>query len=383
MDRRTETLSSFVIHEQIGKGGMASVHRAEAAARDGSRKSIALKRLLPAAAMNKDLLASFINEGRLLRYLDHPNIAATYDAGKLSGSHYIAMEFIPGRNLKELVDQCAATVNKLPTPMALSIAFQIADALDYAHNRCDEHGAPLGIIHRDVSLANAIVSATGTVKLIDFGLAKAKTTSSETDERMIKGKFSYVAPEYLQGALDARADLWALGVVMYELLTSRRLFDAPDNFETVTRVRELPIPKPSRANPRVSPQLDAIVMRALERDPAKRWQSAAELRDALAAVIAQPGNAFDAKQIANWVDWVFAQQPGGKESSAIADLFAVIDHPAPIELTPTIPEPAVPPLAPALQTSSRRGSSLPRPLPWIVAAAIAVIVIAAIALIAS
>ncbi|MGE0871042.1 MAG: serine/threonine-protein kinase [Kofleriaceae bacterium] len=379
MDRRTGTLSSFVIHEQIGKGGMATVHRAEAAARDGSRKSIALKRLLPAAAMNKELLASFINEGRLLRYLEHPNIAATYDAGKLAGSHYIAMEFIPGHNLKELVDQCAATVNKLPTPMALSIAFQIADALEYAHNRCDEHGAPLGIIHRDISLANVIVSETGTVKLIDFGLAKTKAVSSETDERMIKGKFSYVAPEYLQGALDARADLWALGVVMYELLTSRRLFDAPDNFETVTRVRELPIPTPSRANPRVTPQLDAIVMRALERDPAKRWQTAAELRDALASVIAQPGNAFDRKQVANWVQWVFAQQPGGKESSAIADLFAVVDHPAPIELTPTIPEPPVPPLAPALQTSIRR----PAPLPWIVVAAIAAVVIAAIALIAS
>jgi eukaryotic-like serine/threonine-protein kinase len=336
---------SFEIHEQLGEGGMATVHRAIGIAKDGSRTPVALKRLIPRVAMNKELLTSFLDEGRLLRYLDHPHIAITYDAGKVAGYHYIAMEYIPGPTLKELVNQCAATANKMPTQMALSIAFQLADALDHAHRRCDEFGRPLGIIHRDVSLANVILSKGGVVKLIDFGLAKTKVSSTETDKKMIKGKFNYLAPEYLRGNLDARADLWALGVVMYELLTSRRLFDAPDAFETVTRIKKLPIPKPSRANPRVSAKLDEIVMKALEREPSRRWQSAASLRDALGEVMAQPGNAFEDRQIMNWVEWVFAQVPGGKEASVLPNLFA-FDHPDPLALPgtsaaltpPTIPQ---------------------------------------------
>ncbi len=325
MEGSPETFGPYVVHEQIGKGGMATVHRADVRTKDGSSRSVALKRLLPRVALKRELVASFIDEARLLRYLDHINIAATYDGGKIAGTYFIAMEYVPGPTLKELVQQCAATVDKLPTQVALNIALQICDALDYAHHRCDEHGRRLGIIHRDVSPANIILSRTGLVKLIDFGLAKATVSRPGTGEGMIKGKFSYVAPEYLAGKLDARADLWALGVVMYELLTSRRLFDGHDDLETLTRVRELPIPRPSRANPRVSPQLDAIVMTALERDPSRRWNSAAALRDALRAVIAQPGSAFDNRQVTRWVEWVFTQRTGGHAASAIEDdLLAVV-----------------------------------------------------------
>jgi eukaryotic-like serine/threonine-protein kinase len=322
-----QTFGSYLVYEQIGKGGMASVHLAEQVAKDGTRRRVALKRLLPRAALDRDLIDSFEQEGKLLRYLDHPNIAATYDIGKIQATYFIAMEYVPGPTLKDLVEQCASTVNKVPNQITLNIAYQIAEALDHAHHMRDEHGRPLGIIHRDISPQNIILSTDGVAKLIDFGLAKTKVNkvSEDTGEGMIKGKFAYVAPEYLGGKLDARADLWALGVVMYELLTSRRLFDAPDNFETMTRVKKLPIPRPSRANPKVSRALDDIVMRALERDPARRWQDAAALRDALRAEIAKPGNAFDNKQVNNWVEWVFQQAPGGKEASAVANLFAPVE----------------------------------------------------------
>jgi serine/threonine protein kinase len=328
------TFGRYKIIDEIGTGGMSSVHLAEVADKDGSTKLVALKRLLPRAAARKELRASFLHEARLTPYLHHPNIAATYDSGKVGESSYIAMEYVPGPTLKELVEHCGATVGNVPTEITLNIVAQVCEALDHAHNRCDEHGKPLGIIHRDISPANIILSESGLVKLIDFGLAKAKISSTGTAEGMIKGKFNYVAPEYLGGKLDARADLWALGVVMYELLTSRRLFDAPDDFETMTRVRKLPIPAPSRANPRVTPELDAIVMNALARNPAKRWQTAAMMRDALRGVIAQPGNCVDNRHVIDWVNWVFTQKPG-TEASGVSKLLSItkpmraVSEPAP------------------------------------------------------
>jgi serine/threonine protein kinase len=354
---------------------MATVHRAELVGKDGSHTSVALKRLLPRVALKKELVASFMDEARLLRYLDHINIAATYDGGKIAGTYFIAMEYVPGPTLKELVQQCAATINKLPTQITLNIALQICDALDHAHGRCDEHGKLLNLIHRDVSPANIILSNAGLVKLIDFGLAKTGVSRPGTGEGHIKGKVNYVAPEYLAGKLDARADLWALGVVMYELLTSRRLFDGHDNQETLTRVRALPIPRPSRANPRVTPQLDEMVMTALERDPERRWQSAAALGDALRKVIAQPGSAFDNRQVTNWVEWVFTQKTGGKEASAIEDMFAVA--PDPPSLITTVPVP-VPEVSEPAEVSLR-----PAGVRWVVLTMAVLLVIALIVVIAT
>ncbi|MGE5183952.1 MAG: serine/threonine protein kinase [Acidobacteriota bacterium] len=319
---RAASFGPYKLIDELGQGGMSSVHLAEVTAADGSTKLVALKRLLPSVAARKELRAAFAHEARITKYLDHPNIAGVYESGNLGPTYYIAIEYVPGPTLKELVEHVAATVGTVPTEIALNIVAQVCDALDHAHNVCDEHGTPLGIIHRDVSPANIILSESGLVKLIDFGLAKARTTTSQTGEGVIKGKFSYVAPEYIGGKLDERADLWALGVVAYELLTSRRLFEAPDDFETMTRVRKLPIPPPSRANPRVSPELDAIVMTALERDPVRRWQTAADIRDALSGVIDQPGNRVDNRHVIDWCNWVFSQKPG-TEASGVSKLLAI------------------------------------------------------------
>src|SRR5439155_24312692 len=210
--------------------------------------------------------------------------------------------------------QCGMTVGAVPQPITLNLAAQMCDALDHAHNACDEHGKPLGIIHRDITPANLILSQAGLIKLIDFGLAKAKVSSEETAQGVIKGKFGYVAPEYLGGKLDHRADLWAVGIIMYELLTSRRLFDGPDVFETMMRVRTLPIPRPSIANPRVTPELDDFVMTALERDPKRRWQSAAAMRDELRAVIARTNEGVAPAQVRDWVQWLLSVKPGTEAS---------------------------------------------------------------------
>src|SRR5512139_1602119 len=157
-----ERYGSYVVFEQIGKGGMATVHRAELPTKDGATQQVALKRLVP--TMQKELVALFLDEARLLRYLQHPNIASTFDSGRVFGTYFIAMEYVRGPTLKELVEQCGKTTGSVPQPITLNLAAQLCDALDHAHNRCDENGRPLGIIHRDVTPANIIISETGTLK---------------------------------------------------------------------------------------------------------------------------------------------------------------------------------------------------------------------------
>jgi eukaryotic-like serine/threonine-protein kinase len=324
-----EQFGKYTLLRSLGSGGMSTVHLAEITDQPPPRRLFAIKRLLPAAAARKTLLRSFVNEAHVTSYLHHPNIVETFESGTFADTYYIAMEYVRGPTLKQLIDQCRETIGVLPIPIALNLASQICAALDHAHNQHDEHGKSLGIVHRDVSPGNVIVSEPGVAKLIDFGLAKAKITTANTGEGMIKGKFNYVAPEYLGGSLDARADLWAVGVIMYEMLTGRRLFDAPDDFETLARVRKLPIPRPSIGNPLVGATIDEIVMAALERDPAQRWQTAGQLRDALQTAIAQPGNAVDTQALGEWVRWVFMQQPG-TEMSGVTTL-AQLSAP-PIEL---------------------------------------------------
>jgi eukaryotic-like serine/threonine-protein kinase len=307
MVEEPERYGSYLVYEQIGKGGMATVHRAELPTTRGVRQ-VALKRLFP--TLERELVRLFLDEAKLLRYLQHPNIASTFDSGRVFGTYFIAMEHVRGPTLKELVEHCRVTTGSVPEAITLNLAAQLCDALDHAHNQRDEAGKPLGIVHRDVTPANIIISETGLLKLIDFGLAKTKVTTQQTAVGVIKGKFGYVAPEYIDGKLDHRADLWAVGILMYELLTSRRLFDGADAFETMMRVRELPIPRPSIANPKVTRELDELVMTALDRDLKRRWQSAAAMRDGIRAVIAQPGNAIDNKGVADWVKWVFEQKRG-------------------------------------------------------------------------
>jgi serine/threonine protein kinase len=303
-----ERYGSYLVHELIGQGGMATVHRAELQTPTGVRQ-IALKRLYP--TLKRELVALFLDEAKLVRYLDHPNIAKTFDSGRVFGTYFIAMEYVPGPTLYDLVQHCSSTVvGVVPQAVTLNLAAQLCDALDHAHTRCDERGQPLHIVHRDVSPANIILSETGLLKLIDFGLARTAVTEEHTEAGVLKGKFGYIAPEYTHGSLDHRADLWAVGIIMYELLTSRRLFDGPDPVQTLRRVREMPVPRPSLANPHVARELDEIVMTALARDPARRWSSAAAMRDRLRAVIAQPGNAMDNAGVSDWVTWAFSQRRG-------------------------------------------------------------------------
>jgi len=267
-------------------------------------------------------VGSFVDEARLARHLRHPGIARVYEFGKLRGIYYIAFEFVPGPTVQQLQHQCANHVGRIPVPIVIEMMCQLCDALDHAHNLRDEHDQPLRIVHRDVTPSNLIVSNAGLVKLIDFGLAKTKQSTVESQAGVIKGKLNYVAPEYLRGQLDARCDLWAAGLVLHELLTGRRLFNDPDNAVVLENVRSLPIPPPSKFNMDVQAELDQVVLKALERNPDRRWQSAVEMRNALLRTTTQT---VTKDQLVAWTEWAFSQKQGPTEDSAVSALHEIID----------------------------------------------------------
>jgi serine/threonine protein kinase len=309
-----EEFGPYLVYEQLGMGGMAQVHRAVMKGAD-PRHPVALKRILPHIASNEEMVKSFVREARLASYLRHPNVAQTYDCGKVGNVDFIAMELITGRNLRKVLKHCARTTGPMPAQIALNILNQICDALDYAHNLRDDTGQPLGIIHRDVSPSNIIVSETGVVKLIDFGVAKASAAGMQTRSGALKGKFAYMAPEYLVGQLDARADLFAIGVIAHELLTNRPLFAGRDDIDTMRRMRSMRIVPPSQKNPLVPPEIDDIVMTALARDPDRRWQHATALRTALTTLTRRLDLVATNPQVVQWLDWAFthaadAPRPG-------------------------------------------------------------------------
>jgi serine/threonine protein kinase len=315
---------AYTIHEPLGAGGMASVHLADWHPPKGPPRRVALKRLFPHIAENEDLVAMFIDEARLARYLRHPGIARVYEFGRLRGTYFIAFEFVQGPTVQQLARQCDKHVGYIPIPVVLEVCIQLCDALHHAHNLCDENGLPLGLVHRDVSPQNLIVSTAGFVKLIDFGLAKAKYSSVQSVSGVIKGKLSYVAPEYLDGTLDVRCDLWAVGVLMHELITGNRLFDASDPIATLDRVKKMPIPPPSRFRAEVVSALDDIVFRALERDPRKRWQNAASLRAAL-ATHTREYPPLTRSQLVSWVEWAFGQTHKAQQDSGLSALHDIIE----------------------------------------------------------
>jgi serine/threonine-protein kinase len=275
----------------LGRGGMAEVWRARPL--DGGA-AIAVKRILPHLCDELPVVELFLSEARLAARLTHPNLVRTFSAGLLDGRPYIAMELLDGVDLLGLV---RASPGRLPVAFSLSVIRDLCRALAYVHSLTDDEGRPLGLIHRDISHSNVMVQRDGTVKLLDFGIAKAALLSrmSRTRTGDLKGKLGYLAPEVIGGGrYDHRADLFAVGVVLYELLVNRRLFDAADEGAVLWLNLHCEVAPPSTVNPALPPALDAIVLRALARDPAQRYADAAELgRDLDGVLAAQPWTAAD------------------------------------------------------------------------------------------
>ncbi len=268
----------FLLVDRVAVGGMAEIFAAVRAGEPG--RYYAVKRILPTLAEDRDLVRMFLDEARLVVQLAHPGIVPVHELGRQEAGYYIAMDYVAGRDLRALVDRARTGGERLPVPLCAHVAWQVADALDHAHRRRDAGGAELRVVHRDVSPANVLVGFDGAVRIIDFGIAQ--TAFRPAPDRALRGKFAYMSPEMVRGLpVDRRSDVFSLGVVLHELLTGDRLFSGPSDLAVMERVRAADVRPPSATNPAVSPALDAVVLRALAREPEARWAWASELRDAL------------------------------------------------------------------------------------------------------
>jgi eukaryotic-like serine/threonine-protein kinase len=278
-----ESVGRYLIFDEIGVGGMASVHLGMLTGAVGFRRFVALKQLHSRFINDEDFVAQFINEARLAARIHHANVVQTLDVVWTGTQLVLVMEYVDGDTLNRVLRSAAERSVMVPIEVACSMVIGLLHGLHAAHEVRDEEGAPLGIVHRDVSPQNILIGRDGVARVLDFGVAKALAQSPNTQSGLLKGKFGYMAPEQiLRGNVDRRTDVFAAGVVLWETLTCRRLFQSSKNIEqALSRVVAEEIPPPSAYRPDISPGLDAIVMRAVERDPERRFQSAEDLAVAL------------------------------------------------------------------------------------------------------
>ena len=277
-ENKTSEYGRYVLLERLAVGGMAEVFRAKRKGVEGFEKVVAVKRILSHLSSNKDFIDMFVDEAKMVASLSHPNIAQIFDLGKIDDSYYIAMEFVEGRDLRTILSRARNRGTHLGVDLAALIAAKVGAALEYAHRHRDDDGNDLRIVHRDVSPQNILVSTEGEVKLVDFGIARAATKASHTDSGSLRGKLLYMSPEQAWGkALDNRSDIFSLGGVFFEALTGHPLFSGNSEMSILERVREARVLTPSSLNPAVPIELEAVVTRALQRDPDERYQDAAEM----------------------------------------------------------------------------------------------------------
>ena len=280
---RLQRFGKYLLVHQVAVGGMAEIFLAVEKSEHGGHRFVTIKRIRSDFDRDDEYVQFFLTEGRVSLKCAHPNLPQAYDMGVVDGCHYLALEFIHGHTLLDVVRAAALARRPLAVSSAVHIGVGIAAALEHAHGLRDVDGRPLRVVHRDVTPQNVMLSLSGAVKLIDFGIVRSSVQTHRTESGVVKGKFSYMAPEALDGVtrLDHRADLFSLGVVLHETLTGRSLFRGDTDHETLERVRSLEVPDLSRVRSDVPPPLAAVVRRALERDPARRYQSATDLLRAL------------------------------------------------------------------------------------------------------
>lgn len=301
-------LGEYTLLEQLGQGGMAQVYRGERLGEAGFKKRVALKRMLPAYRRDPSLLERFAAEARTNARLDHPNLVHVLDFG-IDPEPYLVMEFVEGVTLAALLQRLVEQRQPLEVSAACFIGAEAAQGLDHAHRKRDDEGSPLGIVHRDVSPQNVLLSNEGAVKVSDFGLVKAADNVVQTGSGMPIGKLSYMAPEQADhGPVDARADVFSLGIVIWEMLTLRTLMPPNDLARATQMLQECAFPPPSTYNSRVSPQLDQIVMRCLTRDPELRTPSAQALSMQLREVLHGLAPGYGREQLARLLGWAFPER---------------------------------------------------------------------------
>jgi len=305
-----ERIGRYELCFELASGGMASVYLARAEGAPGYQKVVALKRIHPHLAVEKDYVEMFLDEARIASRITHPNVCSVFDFGESDGEYFIAMEYLLGEPLSRLHRRIVANAEQrssplLPARMARIIA-QACEGLHAAHELKDAQGESLKVVHRDVSAENLFVTYDGATQVVDFGIAHARQRIHQTEAGQVKGTFPYMAPEQMTaGGVDRRVDVWALGTVLWELLTLRRLFLRDTDVNTMYAVLSGEIRPPSTHRDGVSPELDEIVLKALRRNPDERWQTAREMGQALRRVLAKEHELIGPAEIADWMSELF------------------------------------------------------------------------------
>ena len=272
----------YRVIERLAAGGMAEVYRAESAGLEGFKKQVAIKRVLPHLAEKKRFISMFLDEARLGAHLSHSNCVQTFDVGVGDNTYFIVMEYVDGCDLKVLMESMRKANKALTPAQAVYITMKMCDGLAYAHGLKDETGKPLEIVHRDISPPNVLITRFGEIKIVDFGLAKASSQLEKSEPGIIKGKFSYLSPEAATGQeIDHRTDIFAAGIILWEMLAGRKLFQGDTDFDTVKLIQKAEAPNIRSINPAVDAKLEVIIAKGLARDPNKRYLHAEDFGRAL------------------------------------------------------------------------------------------------------
>ncbi len=317
------TRQRYRVLNKIDAGGMAEIYLARAVAVGGIEKNVAIKRVLPALTKNKRFVNMFLDEARLSMVLTHANIVQVFDVGRADGTYFIVMEYVDGQNLRRIIQRMSERGYRIAVPLASYLIAEVCKGLSHAHDQRDHQGNPLGIVHRDISPPNILISRAGEVKITDFGLAKAITQFEITDPGIVKGKFSYLSPEAANGKLvDHRADIFAAGILLWELLAGRRLFLGKSDMETVELIRKAETPSLAPLCKDITPAFEQIVMKALARDPKARYHSARDFGDALTQYLFTMRTKATNYDLAGMLEQIFSVQPdsGGPPGQRIAAL---------------------------------------------------------------
>jgi len=311
----------YSLLRRLAVGGMAEIYVAKTRGLGGFEKLVAIKLVHPHLSADTHFVQMLIDEAKILVLLTHTNIAQVFDLGCIDGTYYIAMEFVEGLDVHGLQKATVKVGEHLPVAVCCYIASEVLNGLDYAHRKRDGTGKALNLVHRDVSPQNVLISQAGEVKLVDFGIAKTSLRGEGTEVGVIKGKYYYMSPEQAWAdPMDRRSDIFSTGIVLYEMLTGRMLYSAQSIPELISKVREAEIVPPDRLRPEVPEALSKIVMKALERDPTARFQSALDMGEALRDFLYEFAPAFNAGRLAQYLaDLVDAEARIEREAAAKAD----------------------------------------------------------------
>lgn len=351
--RAPARFGKYTLIDRLAVGGMAEIFLAKQVGLEGFEKTIVIKRIRPHLSKQTTFVRMFLNEAKLAAQLNHPNVVQIYDLGKISDSYFIAMEYISGRDMRRVIPKAESLGIPFPMVYALKIASSVCEGLYYAHQKTDLHGNPLSIVHRDVTPENIFVSFDGTVKMLDFGIAKAANQIEQTRAGEIKGKLSYMSPEQCSGkSLDCRSDIFSLGVVLYEWITGFKLFTADSEVAILKTITEGKIYAPSYFKADIPEAVEHILMKALEKNRDSRYQSAWEMQFDIDQFLSDYEFTPSNIHLSNFLKQLFfdeieeeaqrlAAQPAPSQEAAFEDEEILVSEPEASWSTPEIRTPTI------------------------------------------